>query len=158
MNCGSSQYHWHKCSLSPWEDRPQWRQQDVGIYKVQKDLQGLHGQKNNQQLEEDEYIQSVMCGDHKLKGTAEPSVAWVSKTGLSGDKSMFYCNSKAAQHIPEWVRMKPVSSSALHQADGTPTPTMPWRKNSTSTQCKCEELCLLIVSLLAPNHSIQIVL
>lgn len=74
----------------------------LAFIKSRKDLRGLHGQKNNQQLEEEEYIQPVICGDHKLKGTAEPSVAWVSEAGLSGDKSMFYCNSKAAQHT-HWM-------------------------------------------------------
>lgn len=50
------------------------------------------------QLAKREYIQFVMCGDLKLKGTAEPSVAWAWEAGLSGDKSMFYCHSIGSQH------------------------------------------------------------
>ena len=74
----------------------------LAFVNSRKDLRGLRGQKSNEQLAEEEYIQPGMCGDHKLKGTAEPSVAWVSKAGLSVDKSMFSRSSKAAQHTP-WM-------------------------------------------------------
>lgn len=137
------------------EDCSPWRQQEVGICKVQRrPASSASSEKQSAACRRGLYS-AVMCGDHKLKGSIDPSVAWVSKAGLSRDKSMFYCNSKVAQahRLNEWEWNQWAALLSTKQMG--PPLRIPWRKSSTSLQPNCEELCLLIVSLVAPNYSIQ---
>lgn len=71
------------CKLSLWKDSPWWYQQDVSICKIQKRLaRSVCLEKcspRRKQLAKGECIQGMMCGDLKLQGTTQPSVAGVGK-------------------------------------------------------------------------------
>lgn len=94
MNYEPSEYHWHICKLS----HRKTVYSDININrmsafcKVQKRparfgcLEKCSPERK--QLAKQECIQFLMCGDLKLQGTKQPSVAGVGQVALSGDKSV----------------------------------------------------------------------